>query len=103
MYRQIHTCPKLRDFENLRITIREVADDAGISFGSCQTFFTDVLGMLNFEQKLRRMNIAQEMLTKFNDDPDLLKKVPTDVESSTKAQTSRRVKTEKSTLYSVKC
>ena len=30
---------------NLRITIRDVADDVGISFGSCQAIFTDVLGM----------------------------------------------------------
>ena len=67
---------------NRRITIREVADDVGISFGSCQTIFMDVLGkkrvvakisskFLNFMQKQRR--IAQEMLTTFNDDPDLLK------------------------------
>ena len=28
-----------------RISIREVTDDVGISFGSCQTIFTDVLGM----------------------------------------------------------
>ena len=31
----------------------------------------------NFEQKQRRMEIAQEILTTFNDDPDLLKKVIT--------------------------
>ena len=31
--------------DNRRITIREVADDIGISFGSCQEIFTDVLGM----------------------------------------------------------
>ena len=47
--------------DNHRITIREVADDVGISFGSCLAIFTDVLGMkraateivqklLNFEQ-----------------------------------------------------
>ncbi|XP_018337789.1 PREDICTED: putative uncharacterized protein FLJ37770 [Trachymyrmex septentrionalis] len=29
--------------ENRRITIREVADDVGISFGSCQAIFSDVL------------------------------------------------------------
>ena len=68
---------------NRRIPIREVADDVGISFGSCQAIFTDVLGMKraaakivpilqNFEQKQRRMDIAQEMCTSFNDDPDLL-------------------------------
>ena len=30
---------------NRRITITEDADDVGISFGSCQAIFTDVLGM----------------------------------------------------------
>ena len=60
--------------DNRRITIREVADDAGISIGSCQTIFMDVLGikraaanivpkLLNFEQKQRCMNIVQQMLT----------------------------------------
>ena len=33
--------------------------------------------LLNFEQKQRRMDIAQEMLTTSNDDLDLLKKVIT--------------------------
>ena len=48
--------------DNRQITIREVADDVGISFGSCQAILTDVLGMkraaakivpelLNFQQK----------------------------------------------------
>ena len=37
--------------------------------------------LLNFKQNQRRMSIAQEMLTTFNDDPDLLKKVITDDES----------------------
>ena len=61
----------------------------GISFGTCQAVFTNVLGMkraaaeivpklLNFEQTQRLMDIAQEMLSTFNDDPDLLKKVITD-------------------------
>ena len=56
-------------FNNLRITITEVADDVAISFGSCQAYLTDVLGMkraaakivlklLNFEQKQCRMNIG---------------------------------------------
>ena len=50
-----------------RITIREVANDVGISFVSCQAIFTDVLGMkrlaakivpkfLNFEQKQGSMD-----------------------------------------------
>ena len=70
--------------DNRRITIRRRADDVGISFGSCEAIFTDVLGikraaakivpkLLNFEQK--------EMLTTFNDDTDLLKKVITGDES----------------------
>ena len=64
----------------------------GISFGSSQAIFTDVLGMkrapvkivpklLNFEQKQLRMDITQEMLTTFNDDPGLLKKFITGDES----------------------
>ena len=91
--------------DNRRITIREVVKDVGISFGSCQAIFTDALGMkraavkivpklLNFDQKQRRMDIAQEMLTTFN--PDLLKKVITGDESwmygydiETKAQSSK--------------
>ena len=31
--------------DDRRITIREVADDVGISFGSYKAFFTDVLGL----------------------------------------------------------
>ena len=59
--------------DNHRITIREVADDVGLFFGSLQAIFTDILGMkcaaakivpvlLNFEQKQCRMDIAEEML-----------------------------------------
>ena len=50
-------------------------NDFGISFGSCRVIFTDALGMkravakivsklLNFELKLRCMDIAQEMFKK---------------------------------------
>ena len=52
--------------------------------------------LLNFEQKQHRMDIAQEILTRFNDDPDLLEKVITGYESweygyviETKAQSSQ--------------
>ena len=31
--------------DNRRITITEVVDNFGISFGSCQAIFTDVIGM----------------------------------------------------------
>ncbi|KAA2237134.1 helix-turn-helix domain-containing protein, partial [Solihabitans fulvus] len=78
--------------DNRQITIREVADDVDISFGSCQTIFTDVLGMkraaakivpklLNYEQKQRRMDITQELLNIVNDDPYFLKNVITGDES----------------------
>ena len=50
--------------DNHRITIREVADDVNISFGSCQAILTDtakiVPKLLNFEQKQRHTDIAQE-------------------------------------------
>ena len=64
------------------INIRDLAVDVDILFGSCQAIFTDDLSMkhaklLNFEQKQCRMDIAQEMLTTFNDDLDLLKRVIT--------------------------
>ena len=38
--------------DNRRITIREVADDVGILFGSCQAIFTCVLGMKRATEKI---------------------------------------------------
>ena len=78
--------------DNLRNTIREVAEDVGISVASCHAIFSDILGLkrvaaklvpklLNFDQKTRRMTIAQEMLNDVNDDSDLLKRVITGDES----------------------
>ena len=78
--------------DNRRKTIREVGYDVGISFGSGQAIFMDVLGLkraaakivpklLNFEQTQRRMDIAQEMLMTLNNDLDLPIKVITDDES----------------------
>ena len=69
---------------NRRITIGEVADDVDISIGSFHEIFLNVLGMkrvaakfvpkfLNFEQKQRLMEVAQESLNKVNDDAELLK------------------------------
>ena len=93
--------------ENRRITIREVAENVGISVGSCHAIFSDISGLkrvaakfvpklLNFDQKTRCMTIAQKMLNDVNDDPDLLKKVITGDESwvygydvETKAQSSQ--------------
>ena len=97
---------KKMTLDNRQITMIEVANDVGISFGSCQTIFMDVLGMklalakivpklLNFKQKQRRIDIAQEMFTMFNGNTDLLKKVITHDKSwvygydiETKVQTS---------------
>ena len=90
-YENIETVKKI-NVDNCQITIRNVGDDIGISFGSCQAIFTNVLGMkpvaakivphvLNFEQKQHGMDIAQEILTTFNDVPNLLKKVIIDDES----------------------
>ena len=73
-----------------------VADDVGIPFDWCQA----VLGMKRAAaktvQKQHCMYIAQEMLTMFNNEPDLLKKVITGDESwlfgydiETKAQSSQ--------------
>ena len=58
--------------ENRQITIREVAEDVGISVGSCHAIFSDILDLkrvaakfvpklLNFDQKTRRMTIAQKI------------------------------------------
>ena len=78
--------------KNRRSTIREVAEDVGISVGSCHDILSDVLSMrrvsakfvpklLNFDQKNRRMTIAQEMFNEVNEDPDFLKRVITGDES----------------------
>ena len=52
--------------------------------------------LLSFEQKQRRIDIVQEILTTFNNDPDLIKKIITVDESwlygydiETKAQSSQ--------------
>ena len=88
--------------------------------------FTDILGtkraaakivtkLINFEQKQCRMDFAQQILTKFKHDPDLLKKALTGGESwlysydiEIKAQSYQwkcpeETKTENSTSSSVKC
>ena len=48
--------------DNQRITIREVADNVGISFGSCQAIFTDILGMKRVEAKIvsKLLNFKQK-------------------------------------------
>ena len=57
---------------NCRITIRDAADDVGISFASCQAIFSDVLGMkralvnivkffFNFVQEQRFMELFDDL------------------------------------------
>ena len=75
-----------------QITIREVADDVGISIGSSHEISSNMLGMKrvaakfvpklsNFEQKERRMEVAQEQLNEVNDEAELLKRGFTDMTS----------------------
>jgi len=56
------------------LTIREIAEDVGISFGSCQAILTEKLNMhrvaakfmprvLTEDQKANHVNISQELLT----------------------------------------
>jgi histone-lysine N-methyltransferase SETMAR len=60
--------------ENRRLTLRELADEVGISYGSCQTILKDKLQMqrvaarvvpkmLNFDQKNRHKEVAREMIS----------------------------------------
>ena len=64
-----------------------------------------VLKLLNFEQKQRRMAIAQKMLTTFNKDTDLLKKVIAGDESKPNYinVSDQKSQPKKSTLSSVQC
>ena len=58
--------------QNRHLTIREIAEDVGISFGSCQAILTEKLNMqsvaakfvpcvLTEDQKENRVNISQEL------------------------------------------
>ena len=64
---------------NRRITIRVVAEEAGILYGSFEAIFTDVLGMrqvaakfvlklLNFQQKLHHKEISEQMINEVSSD-----------------------------------
>ena len=107
--------------ENIEAVKKMIFDKSSIhyvsiSFGSCQAILTNVLGMkqaaakivpklLNCAQKQSRVDIVQEMLTTFNSDPDLVKKVITGYESwvygydiETKAQSFQFKRPEKPRL-----
>ncbi|XP_018796792.1 PREDICTED: putative uncharacterized protein FLJ37770 [Bactrocera latifrons] len=62
--------------ENRRLTIRDIADSLGISFGSARAILKDELGLrnvksrlvpktLNFFEKDRRVNICETMLSEY--------------------------------------
>ncbi|UYV65470.1 hypothetical protein LAZ67_3004454 [Cordylochernes scorpioides] len=72
--------------EDPRITVREVAEEAGISFGSTQSKMKDILGVrrlnpilvpkdLTFDQKNARKETASLNLEATTDDPELLKRI----------------------------
>ncbi|UYV62524.1 hypothetical protein LAZ67_2000944 [Cordylochernes scorpioides] len=74
--------------EDRRITVREVAEEAGISFGSTQLIMKDISGVrrlnavlvpknLTFDQKNARKETASLNIEATTDDPELLKRVIT--------------------------
>ena len=95
--------------QNRRLTIREIVEDIGISFGSCQAILTEKLIMqrvaakfvprvLTEDQKANRVNISQELLHRVSVEENFLKTIVTgdeiwvygyDIE--TKAQSSQWV------------
>jgi histone-lysine N-methyltransferase SETMAR len=67
--------------EDRRITVRELANEIGVSIGSVHSILTEELGMrrvsakfvpklLTMEQKQRRLEIAQDMLDNANSNPN---------------------------------
>lgn len=99
---------KIKDLvlENRRITVREVEEEVGISYGSCEAIMVNTLGLRcvaakmvpklrSFLQREQRRNAAQDCLNAVADDPTLLQRVVAGVESwvygydaETKAQSS---------------
>jgi len=95
--------------QNRRLTIREIAEVVGISFGSCQAILTEKLNMqrvatkfvsrvLTEDQKANRVNISQELLDRVSVDENVLKTIVTGDETwvygydvETKAQSSQWV------------
>jgi len=74
--------------QNCCLSIREIAEDVGISFGSFQAILTEKLNMhrvaakfvphvLTEDQKATRVNISQELLDRVNIDENFLKTIIT--------------------------
>ena len=94
---------------NHRLTIREIAEDVDISFGSCQAILTEKLNMyhvtakfvpcvLTEDQRANRVNISQELLDRVSVDGNFLKTIVTGEQTwvygydiETKAQSSQWV------------
>jgi len=73
---------------NRRLTVREVADEVGISIGSCHQIFTEknqvrcvstkfVPRLLTDDQKENRVEISQELLANANGNENFLKNIIT--------------------------
>ena len=73
---------------NRRLTVREVADEVGLSIGSCQQIFAEKLQMcrvsakfvsrlLTDDQKENRVEISQEPLATANGNENFLKNIRT--------------------------
>jgi hypothetical protein len=62
--------------QNRRLTIREIAEDVGIDFGSRQAILTEPR-VLTEDQKANRVNISQELLDHVNVDENFLKTIVT--------------------------
>jgi len=73
---------------NRRLTVREVADEVGISIGSCRKTFTEklqmrrvsakfVLHLLTDDQKENHAGISQELLADANGNENFLKNIVT--------------------------
>jgi hypothetical protein len=95
--------------QNCLLTIREIAEDVGISFGSCQAILTEKINMqlvaakflrcvLTEDQNANRVNISQEQLDRVSVDENFLKTIVTGDETwvygydiETKAQSSQWV------------
>jgi hypothetical protein len=74
--------------QNRHFTIREIAEDVGISFGSCQAILTEKLNMhrvaakfvphvLTEDQKANQVNISQELLDHVSVNENFLKTIVT--------------------------
>lgn len=60
-----------------RNTVRDIADEVGISFGSCQAIFLDVLSIKQIrsgtaEFLINRVDITHELLTEVSNNPEFL-------------------------------